>query len=170
MTEDTYNMYSAMQTGKPFKTYKKTVLGRVYVSAIDPFSEQPTGVMLYGDPKRNDESCFIDMWSERDDLFFRKMNKVHFASGYIIETVRKEQAVIETPIEQYSDEQLKAVVNYKFLALQARLNKIESDVVLYRMLDLAREMDKSEKITRVIEARLSEITNMFPVGKPEEKK
>jgi hypothetical protein len=170
MTEDNHNIYSAMQTGKPFKTYKKTVLGRVYVSAIDPFNEQPTGVMLYGDPKRNDESCFIDMWSERDDLFFKKMNKVHFSSGYIIETVRKEQTVVETPIEQYSDEQLKAVVNYKFLALQARLNKINSDVVLYRMLDLAREMDKSEKITRVIEARLSEISSLLPTSRLEETK
>ena len=157
-----------MHTGKTFKTYKKAVLGRVYVSAIDPFTEQPTGVMLYGDPKRSDESCFIDMWSERDDLFFRKMNKVHFDSGYIIETVRKEKEVVEISIEQYSDEQLKEVVNLKFFALQARLNKVVNEAVLYRMLDLANEMEKSEKIIRAIEARLTEINELSLTGKPME--
>lgn len=163
MSTEEQNLYSAMQTGKPYKTYKKTVLGRVYVSAIDPFNGEPVAIMLYGDPKRDDESCYIDVWNERDDLFFRKMNKVHFNAGYIIEVVRKEPEVVETPIEQYSDEQLKSIINLKFLALQARLNKVGSEAVLFRMIDLAREMEKSEKIVGAIEARLSEV-NKLPVS------
>jgi hypothetical protein len=157
MSENELSTYSAMQTGNPYRTYKKTVLGRVYVSVIDPFSEQPTGILLYGDPKRGDESCFIDMWSERDDLFFKKMNKVHFASGYIIESPRPEKVQVEIPIEQYSDEQLKGVINLKFLALQAKLNKIESEAVLLRMVDIAENIEKSAAIIRAIKARLSEI-------------
>jgi len=153
-----YNIYSAMQTGKPIKTYKKVVLGRVYASVLDPFTEEPTGMMLYGDPKRNDESCFIDIWSERDLLFFKKMNKSHLMNGFIIEVARDAPPVEdEQPIETYSDEQLMEVINKKFLALQAVLNKISSDAVLFRMVDLAREMEKSDKIIRAIEARLSEV-------------
>jgi hypothetical protein len=155
-----YNIYSAMQTGKPYKTYKKTVLGRVYVSAIDPFSSQPTGIMLYGDPKRGDESCFIDMWNERDDLFFRRQNKTHFDSGYIIETVRAVKEVVEAPIEQATDSQLKDIINLRFLGLQAKLNKIDSEAVLLRMVDIAREIEKSEKIVNAIEARLSEVQKL----------
>jgi hypothetical protein len=153
-------MYSSMQTGVPYKTYKKTILGKVYVSAIDPFSEQITGYLLYGDPKRGDESCFIDMWSERDDLFFRKSNRVHFEKGYLMETVRKHEEPVETPIEQASDETLKGIINMKFLALQSKLNKIKTEAVLLRILDLAREMDKSEAIIRAIEARLTEVQEL----------
>jgi hypothetical protein len=163
MSTNEQNLYSAMQTGTPYKTYKKVVLGRVYVSAIDPFTEQPTGIMLYGDPKRNDESCFIDMWSERDNLFFMKMNKVHFDSGFIVETVREAKAIVEQPIEQYSDNQLKEVINLRYLALQARLNKVTTEAVLLRMIDIAREIEKSDKIIGAIEARLAEV-NKLPVS------
>jgi cell fate (sporulation/competence/biofilm development) regulator YmcA (YheA/YmcA/DUF963 family) len=149
-----------MQSGKPYKTYKKVVLGRVYVSAIDPFTEQPTGILLYGDPRRGDESCFIDMWSERDDLFFRKQNKVHFDSGFIVEVIREVKEVVELPFEQFSDGQLKEVINMKYLALQAKLNKTSSEAVLYRMIDLAQEMEKSTKIIGAIEARLSEVNTI----------
>jgi hypothetical protein len=160
MRNEDLDLYSAMQSGKPYKTYKKVVLGRVYVSAIDPFTEQPTGIMLYGDPKRTDESCFIDMWNERDDLFFTKQNKSHLASGFIVEIVRPAPTVKELTIEQYNDEQLREVVNMKFLALQAKLNKTSSEAVLYRMLSLAEEMDKSVKIVGAIQARLSEVNTI----------
>lgn len=153
-----YNMYSAMQTGKPIKTFKKVVLGRVYVSVLDPFTEEPTGVMLYGDPKRNDDTCFIDIWSERDLLFFRKMNKTHLNNGYILESERTTPPEgEEQPIETYTDDQLRDVINKRFLGLQAVLNKIDSEAVLFRMVDLAKDMEKSSKIVDAIEARLSEV-------------
>lgn len=158
--------YSSSQSGKPYKTYKKVVLGRVYVSMIDPFSGQPTGYMLYGDPKRNDESCYLIMWNEIDDRFFRTRNKSHLDAGFIIEVPNKETPeVIEQPLEQYSDEQLKEVINKRYLALQAILNKTSSEAVLFRMIDLAREMEKSEKIIGAIEARLAEVNKLNIVEK-----
>lgn len=158
MSEDLdYQTASAMQAGKPFKTYKKVVLGRVYVSALDPFTGQPSGVMLYGDPKRDDKTCYIDMWTERDDNFFKRANEVHFKAGYILESRPIEKKEEELPIEQYSDDQLKGIINLRYLALQAKLNKIESEPVLYRMIGLAKDMEKSAKISGAIEARLSEV-------------
>jgi len=168
--ENNIDTFSAMQTGTPYKTYKKTILGRVYVIAIDPFNENPIGVMLYGDPTRGDESCFIDMWNERDDVFFKRKNKVHFDSGYIIEVLRKvKETPVEIPIEQFSDEQLKEVINMKFLALQAKLNKTSNEAVLYRMVDLSKEIGKSDAIVRAIEARLAEVNTLSLTGKTEEK-
>ena len=168
MSDTDLDLYSAMQSGKPYKTYKKVVLGRVYVSAIDPFTEQPTGIMLYGDPRRGDESCFIDMWNERDNLFFIKQNKSHLASGFIVEVVREVKAAPEPTFEQSTDEQLKEIINKKYLALQAILNKTSSEAVLYRIIDLARDMEKSEKIIGALEARLSEVNTIKVMEKKED--
>lgn len=160
MTQDNINTFSAMQTGKPYSTYQKTILGKVYVEAIDPFTEKPTGVLLYGDPRKNEESSIIDIWSERDDVFFKRANKVHFKNGIIISHTRKENEPVVAPIEQYTDEQLKEIINSKFLSLQSKLNKTESEVVIYRMLTLAKEMDKSNAIVNAIRARLTEVSKL----------
>lgn len=144
----------------PYKTYKKTILGKVYVVALDPFSGQPTGYLMYGDPKRNDESCFISVGTREEDNFFRSNNKVHFKKGFLIESTRVIPEVTDVPVEQFSDEQLKNVINKKFLALQAWLNKVSSEIVIMRMVDLAVEMDKSAAIIRALEARLSEIQSL----------
>jgi len=156
------DIYSAMQTGTPYKTYKKTILGKVYVSAIDPFSDQPVGIMLYGDPKKNEQTAFIDMWSERDDVFFKRMNQVHFKNGTLIETTRKVETVPEKSFEQASDEELKELFKLKFLAFTNKLNKIESTAVLFRLLGIAEDLEKSDAIMRAIKGRLAELGAPIP--------
>lgn len=153
------NLFAAMNGGgKPYKTYKKVILGRVYVTVLNMMTGTPTpeGVILSGDPAKNEPGCLYDVWTEQEDYFFRKMNYRHFDAGEIIEYSRAE-VVRERTIEEFSDDELKAMIAKPFLALQNTLNKTTSEATLYRILTLAREMDKSEKVIRAIESRLSEV-------------
>jgi hypothetical protein len=151
-------IFSAMHSGKPFKSYIKTVLGKVIVQIWDNFTEKPGEIILKGDPKKREQTCIVDVWSEKEDIFFTRLNRKHFATGMIIPFKRAEEPVQqEKPIEQSTDEELKAIINKKFLGLSSQLNKINSVAVLFRMRSLAEEMEKSEKITRAIESRISEL-------------
>jgi len=160
-------MYSNMNGGKPFSTYKKTILALAKVTVWDNFLESPTEILLKGDPRKNDEGCLIDVWTEKEKVFFERMNKNHFTSGVLIPYQRPvvEESTVKS-IEQYSDDELREVVSSKFLAFQATLNKINTISVLFRIKSLAEEADKSEKIMKAIEARISEIQNTEFTAKP----
>jgi len=150
-------IFGAMQEGTPYKSYIKTILGKVYMNILNPFDGKPAGILLSGDPTVRPEECILDVWSEKENSYVKSMNKIHFETGTVIEFIRPTQQVKEKTIEEYSDEELEVVINSKFLALQSTLNKIESTPVLFRMTSLARKMEKSEKIIGAIEARLSEV-------------
>ena len=158
-TNDVRNdIFTAMNTGKPYKSYKKAILGKVRVTVWDNFVSSPTEVIVEGDPNRDVESCIIDVWSEQEKVFFERMNRKHFEAGNVINYTRVPAVEAkELPIEQWNDEQLTDVVNSKFLAFKATLNKTESTAVLFRMRALAEQEEKSEKIMQAIDARISEL-------------
>lgn len=148
--------FSAMQEGSPFKSYIKTILGKVFVTVWDNFAEAPTSLLLTGDPKNQDEDSILDVWSAKEDLFLRNMNRVHFKNGTLIEYVRPAK-VRERTIEEWSDEELVELLSSPFLKIQNKLNSIETVPVVFRILGLARDHNKSEKIIKAIELRLSEL-------------
>lgn len=149
----------AMSEGKPFKTYKKTILGVLNVIRLDPIGSKPDGVLVKGDPIKNEEDCLIDVWSQVEDTFFRKMNRRHLESGRLISFERKvEEGPKEKMVEEYSDEELEELVlKKKFFTLQNVLSKTESEALVYRLRTLAEKLEMSEKITKVIDSRLSEL-------------
>jgi len=150
------DIYSAMQVGKPYKSYRKTILGKVYVTILDPFTQEtPIGIHLEGEPT-TDERAIVDIWSEKEDVFFKRMNKRHFETGNLIPYIREEKEAKRT-VENSTDEELKALINKPFLSLQAVLNKTNSEALVFRILTLAKELEKSDKIIKAIESRLSEI-------------
>lgn len=151
------NELTVIDESKPFASYMKTILGRVGVNVWDRFTNMPAYVILEGDPRRKDEKAIVDVWNQREDMFFRRNNQRHFEKGILIPYTRPENVQTELPIEQFSDDQLKEIVNSKFLALQNKLNKIDSIAVLFRMITIAEELDKSSKITDAIQARISEL-------------
>lgn len=157
--EERAKLFSAMNAGTPFKSYKKTILAKVFVKVYDSVLEEPVELIMSGDPKKNDGGCIIDTWNEKEDFFFRKVNATHLGNGTLIPYVRKEEVHVKS-IEESTDEELKQLLNSKFFTLQSKLNTIETAPILFRLLDLADEMDKSEKITNLIRARLSEVQGM----------
>ncbi len=155
-TNNDPKIYSAMQTGTPHKSYQKTILGKAAVTFWDSFNNIPAYLILEGDPKKTEDGTVVDVWNEMEDVFFHKMNRSHFQSGILREVVRSD-APKEERIEDSTDEQLSELLKGKFFSIQNKLNKIESEAVVSRILNLARDEEKSEKLIKAIEARLTEI-------------
>jgi hypothetical protein len=161
------NELSVIDEEKPYASYMKTILGQVGVNVWDRFLNQPAYVILQGDPRRKDETTIVDVWNAKENAFFQRNNKRHFDKGILMAYTRPEVVVQEDRVEQYTDEQLKEIINAKFLGLRNKLSKIESIAVLFRMVTLAEEMEKSSKIVRAIEARISELQMAAYGEKPE---
>jgi N-methylhydantoinase B/oxoprolinase/acetone carboxylase alpha subunit len=156
-----------MVGGKPYKTYSKTIMGRVFITVLNMLTGNPTpeGVILSGDQRKDEPSSYYSVFSEQEDIFFRKMNRRHFEQGILIEKVLKE-ASKERTVEEYTDEELKAQIAKPFLALQHLLNSVKTVATLYRIQTLAREMEKSEKVMKAIESRLSEVQEAGAIVAP----
>ena len=150
-------LYSSMETGKPYAAYIKAILGQVAVTVWDNILDKPVDVILKGNPNRKEDGCVVKVWSDKENVFFRRTNKRHFDKGTLRSYEVPEEAHEVPTIEQASDEELKKIVNFKYLALLHKLSEINSIPVLFRMVSLAEDMEKSEKITRVIQARISEL-------------
>jgi neutral trehalase len=154
MTIDS-NVFAMMQTDTPYATYRKTILGKLYVEVLNPFTNAPEGILLTGDG--NSDTAKVDTWSAMGDVFFARRNKKYFDTGKLITASRLEQKPAVKTIEQFSDDELKEVINQKFATLSKTVIDITSEAVLYRMLSLAKEMEKSSRIINTFEARLSDL-------------
>ena len=148
-------IFSKMNSGDPVSSYKKTVPSVVEISILSPFSDTPEAILLTGDPKK-DESASIDTWSEKQDLYLRNVNRRLFELGYIIRYEKKAKEEVKS-IEQSTDEELIDILNKTYASLSKELNKISTLAVLVRLLDLAKENEKSDKVVRLLESRISEL-------------
>jgi hypothetical protein len=147
-------VFSQIQSGKPIATYKKTILGKVFVTVYDPYTRVPVGMLLEGD--KGSDTEYVDVWSEAEDLFFKRNNKKALDVGMVIKVTREDKEAPRT-IEQYSDEELKKEINVTYVSFLKTLSKVGSEAVLFRMLDLVAELEKSDKFTTAIKSRLSEV-------------
>ena len=68
MENMTMEVVSAMAAEKPYKTYKKTILGKVAVKVFNPLTQKPEEVIIQGNPAKNESSCYIDVWSEQENV------------------------------------------------------------------------------------------------------
>jgi hypothetical protein len=148
--------FSLMQTGEPYKSYIKTILAKVYVTVLNPFSNEPEGRILSGNPRAKDENSIIDTWNEKEDVFFKRMNKRHLESGTVI-VYRRLPEVVEVSPNEVTDEEITTLLNSKFLALQNKVNKMTSVAPVFRVLTIAKELEKSEKIIKFLEGKISEL-------------
>ncbi len=152
------SIYSAMQTKTPYKSYIKTVLGKIYVTVLNPFSGEPEGRIIKGDPRgKGKDLCIIDIWSEMEDAFFTRINKRHLETATLIQYTRKEEKVEEKSPNDFSDEELTTLLNEKFFTLTNKVNKMTSVAPIFRLVTVARELEKSEKIIKYLEGKLSEL-------------
>jgi hypothetical protein len=152
-------VYGMMQTGTPLKSYKKTILGKVHVLVLNPFSGQPEGLILKGDPRKNEDACIVDIWNDKEDVYFKRANRRHFETGVMIPYTRKAaiEATEEEIINSMSDEEMSALLDGKFFTLQGKVNKMTAVAPVFRLLQIAQEKEKSQKITDFIKGKLAEL-------------
>jgi len=154
------DIYSAMQTEAPYKTYKKVILGKVFLRALDPFSDEPVGIHLEGNPKSNDAGCFFYVWNEKQDVFLKRMNALHFEKGNMIVWETQDVPEDAPEVKQYSDyteADIEEIAKYKFFKLQSTLKEANSEAFIFRILSKAEELERPEKTLDEIRLRLSEI-------------
>lgn len=148
-----YDIFSAMQGGRePLARYKKTILGKVHVVALNPFSDTPEGVLLEGDADKS----YIELWDAKQLVFFEKMNKNHLDAGRIVKMEKEPEAPPPSP-NQLSDDDVDKLLEGRFLTLKSRLDKFTDTAPVLRLLNRARELEKSEKIIKRLEERISQI-------------
>ena len=152
-------MYSAMQTDNPYATYKKVILGKASVKVINPFSEHPEEIILEGNPGKNDEGCFVDVWSLEQDMFFQRMNVTLIKQGVLVPYDRVAKPVIQE-VNKYNvmtDEELYELLTAPFFSLSNALEKMDSEAPVQRLLSMAEMEDLSEKKINHIKSRLQEL-------------
>jgi hypothetical protein len=154
-------LYSAMSEGKPLKRYMKTILGKVYVTTLNPFDNgKPQPIELYGQPRPGNSRAVVEIWTSKEDRFFKKVNEAHFKAGNLRLLEDKDiEKVSEEPKSpnEISDAEIEEILNKPYMALKNKLNKFTAPAPVYRFLRMAEELEKSEKITDSIKARLSEL-------------
>jgi hypothetical protein len=149
-------VFSAMQTGNPIGTYQKTVISKVNVQILNPFTGEPNGSLLTGKPGE-DESIYRS-WSDAEDVFFTRQNRRLFKEGLIIRIEsKKDEPEADVPLEQSSDEEVLKIINSRFNAVQNILQKTDSEAFVNRLLEAARREEKSERFVKAIETRLAEL-------------
>lgn len=163
LTADSFEreQFAAMSEGKPIKRYMKTILGKVYVTTLNPFdSGKPQPIELYGQPRPGNSRAVVEIWTTKEDRFFRKVNEAHFKAGNLRLLEEKDIEKVATEPKspnEISDAEIEEILNKPFMALKNKLNKFTSPAPVYRFLMKAEELEKSVKITDVIKARLSEL-------------
>lgn len=147
------DIYSAMQENEPLARYNKTILGKVHVIALNPFTEEPEGIILEG---TDHKTATVGLWSLKQVAFFERMNDKHIQAGRL---TKVEGLLPEAPPSPniISDEEIEKLLNSKFLALKNRLIKFTDVAPVFRVLNKARELDKSEKIIKHIEEKISQL-------------
>jgi len=148
-------VFSAMQDGKPYSAYRKTIPAKIHVVVLDPFRGEPMGLILTGRP--GDEDTIVKLYSVQEDVFFKRMNKRHFQQGNLVSHEIKNEEEPVKILEQMDDEEVVKTINSKFYTLANVLQKTESEAFLFRLLNAARENEKSEKIINAIQTRLAEV-------------
>lgn len=159
MANTDYDVYSAMQDGEPLAVYKKGIMGKVHVVTLNPFTEEAEGIILEGNPGKAKEleTQIIELWTTKSKLFFERMNKKHIAAGRLNLVKKESLPKIPPSPNVISDEEIDKLLNSKFLALRARLDKFTDSAPVFRLVNRARELDKSEKIVKHIEEKISQL-------------
>lgn len=152
------NVYSLMQTEKPYKAYIKRSLGKLHVNILNPFSGEQEGLILVGDPRKEEPSTIVEVWSDKEDLFFKRSNRKHFEAGEIVEYAYKEPEMSEElRLNTLSDEELAKILADRFYTLSNYVKKVTVVAPLYTLLRMAEEQEKSEKIINTIKSRIEEL-------------
>lgn len=152
--EADYSVYAAMQTGEPIARFKKTIVGKVHVVALNPFSGMPEGILLEG----NDDKSYIEIYDTKALAFFKKLNKPHFDAGRLQEM--KSVPTLQVSPNVISDEEIDTLLTGQFMTLKHRVDKFTSTAPLLRILNRARELDKSERLINFLEKRMADLDIM----------
>jgi len=147
----------AQADGKPVAKYIKAILGRVGVTVIDPFTGQPTDIVLTGDPadEKAREDIIVTLWTQFEHEYFRRTNRLLLERGALAPFT--EEIVHEISVNEVSDDVLRDALGKPFMAVKHLLEKFTSPAPVMRLLNMALEMNRPAGTVNAIKKRLSEL-------------
>ncbi len=156
------SVYSLMQKGTPYKTYKKTIPAWVSVTVLNVFSDRPEKLTLKGDPKINNIDSYVPLWSEKEFLFFKRTNRNHIDNGRLVEsTYPKEESILKS-VNNLSEEKIIELVNGPWMTLKNQVKKMDSEAAVYRIVTIAEQQERPEKTMKFLREALSRIQSGIP--------
>lgn len=154
-----YEVYrKARERGEPVARYIKPIVGKVCVSIIEPFEGTPTDVILTGDPadkKVDPEDIIVTCWTDFENEWFRKANKLQLDRGHIAPYT--EEIKEQISVNEISDEEIKELLEKPYFAWKNRLDTFTSAMPVKRFLKIATEMNRPIGTIETIKDKLSEL-------------
>jgi len=153
-------IYSAMQTGEPKKTYIKTQLGKLVVKALNPFNDEPIEVILHGNPHKYEETSIIDLWSDKQVVYFERMNQSLIESGWLSETSREDIEVKKRELKSsnYTDKEKKELFNQSYSSFRGFVNRVTDLDFLFSLREIGKEIDALPSYIKAIEGRIDTLS------------
>lgn len=156
-----------MQTGKPKKTYIKTQIGKVVVHALNPFNDEPIEVILEGNPRKFEEGTMIDLWTDKQIVYFERMNERFIKSEFIQEIDRKSIDKNNVEYSSYTNKDILELYDRAFLSFKHFIDNVYDIDFLQRMLQVAHENGIEKKgflkaVTKRIENLAAVKSNLEP--------
>jgi len=146
---------AVIQGGKPIKTYRKGILGKVHIHVWNSFEEKPQGIILEG--REGSEEAMYDLWNEKEVRFFEMMNKRQIETSYLVITDRDNINLEDKKISIFTDVELEKVLRDKYFTLMHFLDEVDSEPIIFRLLTLAERIEKPAKTVDAIKSRLAEL-------------
>jgi len=134
---------------------------------LNPFTDQPEIILLEGDPKdKSNESNHVKIYTDKELAFFMRMNRRLLEIGHVIRDdkfITEEKDEEKKPLEQYTDDELAELISKPYVVAKKAVDSTDNPVVLNRMLDIAKDLNKSAKLVSYISDRIALVS-----GRPAE--
>jgi len=147
--------YALMMEQQPLEIYEKGILGNVQVHVLDPFDSKAGVAILHG--YHGEPETYVQLWSKKEVAYFRVKNKKHIDMGFLVKLDKmpeKEEVVNENIM---SNEEIIELVAKPFKSIEAKINKIDSEATLNRIVRIAEEENRPAKTMELLRSRLAEV-------------
>lgn len=154
--EQKYDAVSLMAVDDPIAVYSKSrgFIGKLNVKVFNSLTGEIEDIIVEGIPGK-DDSCLVEIWSEKEHVFFKRANRYHLNEGHLIPFNKPRSKEIKRTPNNISDEEIEEVVNKPFMALKALVDRMTTEPALLRVISIAEEAERPEKTMQYLRERLS---------------
>jgi len=154
-----YSVVKMMSMDNPIAVYQKAKghLGKVQIQRLNSFTNNIETILLYSPPdgQPDADTCFVELWSEEEHIFFKRANRKHLESGAIVLFESKRETEVKKTPNNMPDSELKELVVAPWLKLKKVVESMTSEAALLRVLQFAEEAERPEKTMLFLRERLS---------------
>ena len=145
------------------KFFKKAIKGNVGGLLLNKRGEVEE-YLLKGDPTNPDadpDNMIVEIHNEDSEKFFIKSNKNALKNGYLVSI--NEYKITLDAVNAVTDGDLKDILKFPFAKMKKRVSEFTSPVPVQRLLEMAKDEDKSVKTINMIQTALENLDDTIEV-------